>query len=88
MQTQQCGPSGIESDGTMIAQRLPNQTTPIPPSGAAFTIVYLLPLGASIWRPIGVTQCGIRVVPASGPDWCANATPDQLLGYVTGQLPG
>lgn len=87
-QTQQCGPSGVESDGTMIAQCLPNQTTPLPPSGPTSTIVYLLPLGATTWRPIGVTQCGVSVVPASGPDWCDNATPDQLLGYETGQLPG
>ena len=87
-QTQQCGPSGVESDGTMIAQCLPNQTTPPPPSGPTSTIVYLLALGATTWRPIGVTQCGVSVVPASGPDWCDNATPDQLLGYETGQLPG
>ena len=72
----------------MLAECLPNQTTPLPPSGPSSTIVYLLPLGATTWRPIGVTQCNLRVVPASGPAWCANATPDQLLGYVTGQLPG
>ena len=87
-QTQQCGPYGVESDGTMITQCLPNQTTPLPASGPTSTIVYLLPLGATTWRPIGVTQCGVSVVPASGPVWCDNATPDQLLGYETGQLPG
>ncbi len=87
-QTQQCGPSGIESDGTMIAQCLPDQTTPVPPSGPSSTIVYLLPLGATTWRPIGVTQCHVSIVPASGPAWCANATSGEILGYVTGQLPG
>jgi hypothetical protein len=87
-QTQQCGPAGIESDGTMITQCLPNQTTPLPASGPSSTIVYLLPLGATTWRPIGVTQCDVRVVPASGPFWCADTTPDQPLGYATGQLPG
>ncbi|HET8906636.1 MAG TPA: hypothetical protein VFN11_06700 [Ktedonobacterales bacterium] len=86
-QMQQCGPVGIESDGTMIALCLPNQTTPLPPSGPSSTIVYLLPLGATTWRPIGVTQCAISAVAASGPVWCSHATPDQPLGYATGQLP-
>ncbi|HEV2235039.1 MAG TPA: hypothetical protein VGR57_00120 [Ktedonobacterales bacterium] len=87
-QTQQCRPSSIESDGTMIAQCLPSQTMPLPPSGPTSTIVYLLTLGATTWRPIGMTQCNISVVPASGPVWCANVTPNQLLGFATGQLPG
>jgi hypothetical protein len=93
-QTQQCETFGIESNGTMITQCLPNQATPLPlnskfsPTGPSSTIFYLLPLGATTWRPIGVTDCSIRVVPASGPVWCASTSPDQLLGYVTGQLPG
>ncbi len=87
-QTQQCGPAGIESDGTMITQCLPNQTTPLPASGPTSTFVYLLPLGAITWRPIGVTQCNVSVVPASGPDWCAHGIPDERPDYLTGQLPG
>lgn len=88
MQTHQCIPFLNESDGTMLSECLPNQTAPLPASGPSFTIVYVLPLGTATWRPIGTTQCRISVVPATGPDWCANTAPDQLLGYSTGQLPG
>lgn len=87
-QTQACGPLGIESDGSMISSCLPNQAAPLPPSGPSSTIIYRYPLGGSTWQPIGSTQCAIREIPASGPVWCANATPDQLLGYETGQLTG
>lgn len=87
-QTQQCGPAGIESDGTMIGQCLTDQTAPLPQSGPSSMIVYLLPLGATTWRPIGVTQCDVRAVPASGPAWCLNAVSGQFSGYMTSQLPG
>lgn len=87
-QRQQCVPTGVESDGTIISLCLPNQTTPLPPSGPSSSIVYRYPLGGSAWQQIGSTQCALRAIPASGPVWCADATPDQLTGYETGQLPG
>jgi len=86
-QTQQCVPTGVETDGTLVTQCLPNQTTLLPASGPPSTIVYLLPLGATAWQPIGSAQCSISIVPASGPAWCVATTPDQLTGYYTTQLP-
>ncbi len=86
--TQQCGPIGAEPDGSLVAECETNQTTPLPAAGPSSTIVYILPLGATTWQPVGLTHCAIRLIPTSGPVWCANATPDQLLGYSTGQLPG
>jgi hypothetical protein len=80
-QTNPCPPSFVTPDGAIIDSCPSNNPAPE-------TIVYRYPLGGSAWQTIGSSQCSIKILPASGPDWCSSGTPDQLTGYKTGQLPG